>query len=196
MQAGAGNMVPPMRETLVTTERLVLAPPRRGDFAEWADLRERSRAHLQPWEPAWPDDAHSKADWSRRLKAWQEGWRRGKAYVFLMRGLNDDRLIGGVSITNVRGWPAQAANMGYWIGAEFEGCGYMREAVGTLCRWAFEVLDLCRIEAGTLPGNDRSQRVLTAVGFEKEGYARSYLEIAGQREDHILFALVRPDQQV
>ena len=44
-------MLPPLRETLVTTERLVLAPPFRADFAEWADLRERSRTHLEPWEP-------------------------------------------------------------------------------------------------------------------------------------------------
>jgi ribosomal-protein-alanine N-acetyltransferase len=100
-----------------------------------------------------------------------------------------------VSLTNVRGWPAQAANIGYWVGEPYEGQGYMQEAVGTVCAWAFQVLDLCRIEAGTLPNNERSQRVLAKVGFEREGYARDYLEIAGKREDHILFALVRPTSQ-
>ena len=188
-------MQAPLRETLVTTERLVLVPPFKADYAEWADLRERSRAHLEPWEPVWPDDVHSKADWARRLKAWHHGWRKGRAYIFLIRRQNDNRLVGGVSITNVRTWPSQAANMGYWIGAPYEGNGYMREAVGTLCAWAFEILDLWRIEAGTLPGNERSQRVLTSVGFEREGFARDYLEIAGKREDHILFALVRPGQR-
>ena len=195
MQAGSGKVGPSARDTLITTDRLVLVPPVRGDFAEWADLRERSRQHLQPWEPVWPRDVHSKADWSRRLRAWNEGWRKGRAYVFLIRRLNDNRLVGGVSFTNVRGWPAQACNLGYWIGAEHEGQGYMREAVAALCAWAFETLDLWRIEAGTLPGNDRSQRVLTSVGFREEGYARAYLEIAGQRQDHVLFALVRPDLQ-
>ena len=188
-------MPPSARETLVTTERLVLLPPRKADYAEWADLRNRSRAHLEPWEPVWPDDVHSKADWGRRLKAWKEGWRKGRAHVFLIRRISDDRLVGGVSFTNVRGWPANAANIGYWIAAEFEGNGYMREAVEALSRWAFVMLGLWRIEAGTLPGNLRSQNVLTSVGFEKEGYARAYLEIAGQREDHILFALVRQDLQ-
>ena len=187
-------MHPAARDTLITTDRLVLAPPRRSDFAEWADLRERSRDHLERWEPIWPDDVHTKTDWARRLRTWQDGWRRGRAYVFLMRRLSDDRLVGGVSITNVRAWPQQAANMGYWIGAEYEGSGYMREAVRATCAWAFETLDLYRMEAGTLPGNLRSQRVLTAAGFEKEGYARAYLEIAGKREDHILFALVRPER--
>ncbi|KCZ86336.1 acetyltransferase [Hyphomonas adhaerens MHS-3] len=188
-------MLPPLRETLVTTERLVLAPPFRADFAEWADLRERSRTHLEPWEPVWPSDVHSKADWSRRLKAWHSSWRNGRAHVFLIRRQTDNRLIGGVSLTNVRGWPAQAANLGYWIGADHQGNGYMHEAVGTICTWAFQILDLWRIEAGTLPTNKRSQRVLAKVGFEREGYARDYLEIAGKREDHVLFALVRPTMQ-
>ena len=188
-------MRPSARDTLITTDRLVLAPPCKTDFAEWADLRERSRDHLQPWEPVWPADVHSKADWARRLKSWQEGWRKGRAYVFLIRRLHDNALVGGVSFTNVRGWPADACNLGYWIGADFEGNGYMREAVGVLSRWVFETLDLWRIEAGTLPGNERSQRVLTSVGFHKEGHARAYLEIAGKREDHVLFALVRAHQQ-
>ncbi|MCA8903062.1 MAG: GNAT family N-acetyltransferase [Hyphomonas sp.] len=179
------------RDTLITTERLVLLPPRRSDYAEWADVRNRSRSHLEPWEPVWPDDAHTRADWSRRLRSWNEGWRKGRAYVFLMRRISDNRLVGGVSITNVRPWPQLAANMGYWIGAEFEGNGYMREAVKVACTWAFEELGLWRIEAGTLPSNERSQKVLAAAGFEQEGYARNYLEIAGRRQDHVLFALVR-----
>jgi len=195
MSGGAGKMLPPLRETLVTTERLVLAPPFKADFAEWADIRDRSRAHLEPWEPNWPQDVHSKSDWARRLKAWHSGWRKGRAHVFLIRRLQDNRLVGGVSLTNVRGWPAQAANIGYWIGEAYEGQGYMQEAVGTVCAWAFQVLGLWRIEAGTLPNNERSQRVLAKVGFEREGYARDYLEIAGKREDHILFALVRPASQ-
>ena len=31
-----------------------LRPPRAADFAEWRDLRSRSREFLQPWEPTWP----------------------------------------------------------------------------------------------------------------------------------------------
>ncbi|MEZ5955135.1 MAG: GNAT family protein [Hyphomonas sp.] len=183
------------RDTLITTHRLVLAPPCRSDFAEWADLRGRSRAHLEPWEPAWPDDVHTRKDWSRRIKSWNDGWRKGRAFVFLIRRIDNSALVGGASLTNVRGWPASAANLGYWLGADHEGHGYMQEAVSSVCRWAFEVLDLWRIEAGTLPSNERSQRVLSAAGFEQEGYARDYLEIAGERQDHVLFALVRSGER-
>ena len=89
--------------------------------------------------------------------------------------------------------PVQAGTLGYWVGQPFARQGYMREAVLAACDWAFHRLDLCRIEAGIVPGNERSRRVLEGTGFAEEGRASAYLEIAGQRRDHILFALVRAD---
>ncbi|MCS9217852.1 30S ribosomal protein S5 alanine N-acetyltransferase, partial [Pseudomonas aeruginosa] len=47
-----------------------------------------------------------------------------------------------------------------------------------------------RIMASHLPRNARSERLLESLGFEKEGYARAYLKIAGVWEDHVLRALV------
>ncbi|WP_373008771.1 GNAT family N-acetyltransferase [Hyphomonas sp.] len=179
------------RDTSITAERVVLTPPRKADFDDWAALRSANREHLEPWEPLWPGDAHSKADWVRRLKVWTTAWKAGQAYVFLIRNISDNTLIGGASLTHVRNWPASSASLGYWLGADFEGKGYMRESVIAVCDWAFADLRLWRIEAGTLAENNRSRKVLEAAGFEEEGYARAYLEIAGERRDHVLFGLVR-----
>lgn len=179
-------------DTLITSPRLVLSASAKRDYADWARVREASRAYLEPWEPLWPHDALTRRDWSRRLSAWTSAWRAGTAYVFLIRRAEDHALIGGLSFTNVRPWPAQSASLGYWQGAAFEGQGYMREAVGRACEWAFAELALCRIEAGIVPENVRSRRVLEGTGFAEEGRAAAYLEIAGTRRDHILFGLVRP----
>tara|TARA_R110000787_G_scaffold32370_3_gene85582 strand:- start:8614 stop:9183 length:570 start_codon:yes stop_codon:yes gene_type:complete len=188
-------MALPLRDTLITGDRVVLVPPRRSDYDEWASLRTASRAYLERWEPLWPGDAHSKADWARRLKVWTAAWKEGRAYVFLIRRMSDNALIGGISLTHVRPWPASSASLGYWLGQEFEGHGYMRDTVSLICEWAFARLALWRIEAGTLAENNRSRNVLEAAGFEEEGYARAYLEIAGERRDHVLFGLVRPHNQ-
>lgn len=181
---------------MIVTERLQLFPPGQRDFHDWSSLRERSRDHLEPWEPRWAEDANSKADWSRRLRAWRKGWRDRRSYVFLVRRLSDSALVGGAALSNVRPWPALYANLGYWLGAGFEGHGYMCEAVQAVCGWAFDAAGLERIEAGTLPENQRSQKVLFSCGFREEGLARDYLEIAGKRQDHILFGLVRSDLRV
>jgi ribosomal-protein-alanine N-acetyltransferase len=180
-------------DTVVVARRAVLMGARRSDFAEWSALRRESRSSLEPWEPRWPKDALSRSDWYRRVEAWNKAWKAGTGYVFLIRRACDNTLLGGASLTQVRAWPANAASLGYWIGAPHAGQGYMREAVKGLCDWAFPALRLARIEAAIVPGNDRSRRVLEAAGFAEEGYAKAYLEIAGTRRDHILFALVSPD---
>lgn len=178
---------PDVRETRVQSRRLILRPPRRGDYAAWAKLRETDRARLEPVEPLWPADALSREDWDRRLRAWQTGWRNDRAYVFLIYALRGGALQGGISLTHVRRGPSQAASLGYWLGEDAEGQGLMTEAVETLCVWARDALGLARVEAATLPDNMRSQGVLRRAGFEREGYARAYLEIAGRRRDHVLY---------
>ncbi len=184
---------PAMEDALIRSRRLVLRAPRRTDHADWAKLRAGSRAHLEPWEPKWPDDALSRADWQRRLRDWREGWRTGRALVFLCWLAEAGTLLGGASLTHLRRAPALSASLGYWLGADHQGHGYMRESVSALAAWAFGPLGLQRIEAGTLPENTRSRAVLEAVGFREEGFARDYLEIAGRRRDHVLFGLLPGD---
>jgi len=57
----------------------------------------------------------------------------------------------------------------------------------------FASLRLHRLEAACLPHNEASMRLLESVGFEREGYARAYLRIAGRWQDHVLFALLDTD---
>ena len=187
------SVVPLQRDVLIPGDRIVLKPAHKSDYEEWADCRRASRDHLEPWEPRWPEDAHSRDDWKRRILAWNAGWKAGNSHVFLIRTIEDNALVGGVSITNVRKWPAQSASLGYWLACTHEGKGYMREAVKLCCAWAFDELRLERIEAGTLRENTRSRKVLAACGFLMEGIARAYLEIDGVRRDHILYGLVRRD---
>ncbi|MCI4644257.1 MAG: GNAT family N-acetyltransferase [Hyphomonadaceae bacterium] len=184
----------PAREVQLLTERLRIRVPERADHAAWATGRLESRAHLEPWEPRWPADALSKEDWTRRLRAWRTGWREDRAYVFLIFLREGGDLLGGVSITNVRRGPAQMGSLGYWLLQSAVGQGYMTEAVNCACRWCFSALGLARLEAGTLPGNLRSQNVLERCGFRKEGRARAYLEIHGRRQDHILYARLKEDR--
>lgn len=67
----------------------------------------------------------------------------------------------------------------------------MREALEAGLAWAFGELGLHRVMANYLPRNERSARLLERLGFEREGYVRRYLQIAGQWEDHVLTAKIR-----
>ena len=52
---------------------------------------------------------------------------------------------------------------------------------------------LHRIQANYMPSNTRSASLLERCGFVREGLAKSYLQIAGRWEDHVLTALVNPN---
>ena len=53
--------------------------------------------------------------------------------------------------------------------------------------YAFEKLNLRRLNAACLPDNHRSAKLLLKLGFEEEGFAKKYLQINGQWQDHRLF---------
>ncbi|KPY04671.1 Ribosomal-protein-S5p-alanine acetyltransferase [Pseudomonas savastanoi pv. nerii] len=70
----------------------------------------------------------------------------------------------------------------------------MQRALEVGNRYCFEQMGLHRIMASHMPANVRSERLLQSLGFEKEGYARAYLKIAGVWEDHVLRALINPNE--
>ncbi|MEW6281000.1 MAG: GNAT family N-acetyltransferase, partial [Candidatus Eremiobacterota bacterium] len=85
-----------------------------------------------------------------------------------------------------------ACYLGYRLDQRDQGQGLMQEALGRAIRYAFERLHLHRIMANSMPTNERSLRVLERLGFQREGYARDYLRIAGEWRDHVMMALTNP----
>ncbi|MCC7252205.1 GNAT family protein [Hyphomicrobium sp.] len=170
-----------------------LRPPQPGDYVSWAELRALSRAHLVPWEPAWPRDDLTKSAYRRRIKHYQREARDDLGYAFLVFEAESDRLIGGLTLSNVRRGVTQSAMLGYWLGLPFVGKGHMTVAVRAVLPHAFESLRLHRVEAAAQPGNARSVGVLRRAGFVEEGLARRYLKINGTWQDHLLFAILAED---
>jgi len=169
---------------------LLLRIPLAPDYAQWAELRAMSRAHLTPWEPSWLPDDLSRAMYRKRLRAYAKDVRDDLSYPYFIFDIASSRLLGGVTLSNVRRGSAQSASLGYWMGLPYAGRGHMQEAVHTLLPLAFATLRLNRIEAATMPANSASIRVLEKCGFVREGLARSYLKINGRYEDHYLFGRV------
>jgi ribosomal-protein-alanine N-acetyltransferase len=178
---------------LARGDGLYLRPAQSVDFPAWATLRERSREFLTPWEPSWPADDLTRAAFRRRLRRQADEIARDEAYSFLIFDEGSDDLLGGITIGGVRRGVAQAATLGYWIGAPYARRGHMTRAVAAAVAFGFSSLRLHRIEAACIPNNVASARVLERNGFQKEGFARAYLRINGVWRDHYLFGLVESD---
>lgn len=182
------------RPVRLETERMVLRLPAHGDFNAWASLRSESREFLTPWEPVWSPEHLSRKSFTNRVYWAARSSRNGTALpLFLLR--RDGVLLGAITLDNIRRGPAQTGTIGYWVGRPFARQGYMREAIGVLVHYAFDTLDLSRIEAGCLPENIASRGVLERSGFKYEGVAQSYLQINGRWRNHVLYANLRSDRR-
>jgi ribosomal-protein-alanine N-acetyltransferase len=177
------------------TERLVLRPPLQRDYEAWARLRRDSRAFLLPWEPSWSRD-HLTVRAFRNRVAWAERViRSGDALPLFLIERAGGELVGGLTLSNVRRQPAQAASLGYWIGEPFARRGFMTEALNAVRDHAFTQLDLSRLEAACLPENVASRRLLERCQFKYEGVAQAYLQINGRWRNHVLYAGLRADRR-
>lgn len=183
---------------VIRGDGVLLRPPRAGDYPAWSSLRETSRGYLQPWEPSWPDDDLTRAAFRRRLAVYAREMELGNAWPFFIFEKTDgdwsgDRLVGAVTLSNIRRGVAETGTLGYWIGQPHAGRGHATAAVRAVAGHAFDRLKLHRLEASCLPTNAASRRVLEKAGFRCEGEARAYLKINGQWADHLLFGLLSED---
>jgi [ribosomal protein S5]-alanine N-acetyltransferase len=178
----------------VSGDGIVLRSPQISDYAEWSELRETSRAFLTPWEPTWPADDLTRASFRRRIKRYSEDQRGDLAYAFFVFRKRDNVLVGGLTLANIRRGCAQAASLGYWMGAPYARAGHMTAAVNAVVPFAFGTLKLHRIEAACIPANVASVGLLEKTGFKREGFARQYLCIDGIWQDHLLYAKLENDR--
>lgn len=183
------------RRIRVETERMTLRLPDHADWRQWSDLRETSAPFLAPWEPVWADDHLTRRAFTNRVYWAQRAEAQAIALPMLLVRREDNRLLGALTLDNIRRGPSQAATFGYWIGQPFARQGYMREAIRALTHHAFTHMDLSRLEAACLPENTASRGVLEKSGFKYEGVAQSYLQINGRWRNHVLYANLRGDRR-
>ena len=189
-------LVVPSLSTRLTTERLVLRPPRTGDIGELRRLLRHNQAHLQPWNPA-PrpgDDPTSITEVSNSVLRHRREWKNGRAFVFVVAlRVDPSHLLGKIALNGVMRGAMHGAYLGYWMDVDHQSRGLCTESIKGVLDFAFGAAQLHRLQAAIMPHNPKSLRVIEKLGFRREGYAERYLQIAGKWEDHILFARTREE---
>ena len=174
----------------IHTERLAVFTATLQHAPAVLDFYARNRDHLAQWEPARSADFYELAFWQAKIAQDNRAFLDDRCCCFVATLHDSDDVVAVANLRNVVRGVFQACHLGYSVDAAHEGAGYMRETLSAVIDFAFDELGLHRIMANHLPENERSARLLERMGFEKEGYARDYLRIAGQWRDHVLTALV------
>jgi [ribosomal protein S5]-alanine N-acetyltransferase len=118
---------------------------------------------------------------------------RGRATNFAIRLLPDGPLIGSAGLRDIDPEHLQA-ELGFWIGTEWWGQGYAREAARAVIQYGFDTLGLNRICAHHMARNPAAGKVMKALGMRQEGLLRERVRKWGVYEDVVLYAIVRDDR--
>lgn len=169
-----------------------LRPAVVSDAEALSHAYERNYGHLAPFEPSRGEEFYTVQGQAERLRDQLKQRDAGQRADWVLA--EEERVVGTVSVSNIIRGPLQSANLGYWVDAGHNGKGLATAAVRAVCRLADTELGLHRLEAGTVPENTSSQRVLEKCGFELIGTARGLLHIAGSWRDHRMYQRILNDR--
>ncbi|MFD6157082.1 GNAT family N-acetyltransferase [Nocardia sp. NPDC060256] len=176
---------PPLTDDVVAL-RLWQAGDIEQRLAGYADPEYR-RFTSPTGEPVTAARVRERADQEKRE------WERGeKVSLAIVDAADPSQVWGGCSVYDID-LEQQRAGVGYWLVPQARGRGAASRTVRLLAHWAFDVLDIARLELTCAPDNIASQRVAVRSGFFLEGIMRSYMRFQGGRRDTMLFSLLPED---
>ncbi|PWI34769.1 30S ribosomal protein S5 alanine N-acetyltransferase [Vibrio albus] len=155
----------------------------------------RNKTYLEPWEPKRENEFYTFEGWRRKLIKLNELHLMELGFYCLIFNTTTNTLLGTISFSNLNRFPQHSCSVGYSLDENMQGRGIMRTALRLACNWMFNVQNMHRITASYMPHNRKSEAVLEASGFQKEGFAKGYLLINGQWEDHNMTALINQSWQ-
>ena len=142
---------------------------------------------LRYWDsPPWSDPARSE----RFIATCRQIAEEGTGARVAMDRATDGRFLGWCGLTRFNP-DYRSASLGYCLAEEAWGHGYATEAAGALLQWAFDTLDLNRVQAETDTRNLASARVLEKLGFVREGTLREDCIVNGDVSDSWVHGLLR-----
>jgi uncharacterized cupin superfamily protein/RimJ/RimL family protein N-acetyltransferase len=170
----------------IETDRLVLRPFRVDEAPALVAAHHKNRAHLSAFMD-WARVEATVDDMAKRIQEWRGKLDRDEDFAYGVFE-PDGTLIGATGMHDRIG--RGATEIGYWVDREREGRGYVTEWVGALCRIAFEVRRLDRIEIRCDPANERSAAVPARLGFRHETtLVRRVIATDGTASDSMIWTM-------
>ena len=145
---------------------------------------------LAPWEPLRADAYYTIELCRLRIREMRRDFLEDQGLALCFLTPDESRMIGYANYSHIARGVFQSCHLGYSLRESEQGKGLMHELLTAANHYLHKECRIDRIQASYMPRNARSAAVLDKLGFVKEGYAKKYLKINGQWEDHILTALV------
>lgn len=115
----------------------------------------------------------------------QTSYTRGE-YQFAIEDF-EGYLVGRCGVIRLD-WKNRIADLAIMIGTPYRRRGYGREAMGLLCDFCFQEMNLHKLKVSVLAFNEAAIRCYEGCGFTREGLLRQEIFRAGQYRDVVVLA--------
>jgi ribosomal-protein-serine acetyltransferase len=152
-------------------------------------LTDQNREHLRPYLP-WVDHTRSMLDTSDFIRsslqqfANDNGFQAGIWY--------QGKIVGAIGFLYWN-WVNRKTEIGYWLAAEYQGHGIMTRACRALVDYAFDVLEMHRVEIQCAEPNQRSRAVPERLGFTQDGILRGAEWLHDHWENLVVYGVLRDE---
>ncbi|MED1864349.1 GNAT family protein [Fictibacillus nanhaiensis] len=164
-----------------------------SDLQALLNIEMRNKEFFQQYSPDRDSNFYSIEGQKNRLNEINERKEKDLGYSFGIFLNDTDELIGQIGLFKIERGPAQKGMVGYSLDKNYNGKGYMTEALPLIIDFAFKELKLHRIEAEVMPHNIGSINILLKTGFHKEGISKKNVKINGRWEDHQVLAIINEE---
>lgn len=162
----------------------------KADANELFLLVDKNRETLQEWL-IWVPQTKTKEDIETFISKCQKEYEVNAG--FQMGLWDEDELIGTIGLNNIE-LTSKKASIGYWLSKNHQGKGTMTKATKALIDYAFDTLDLNRIELKIASKNSKSKSIAERLGFKKEGTLRQDEYLNGEYHDYDIFSFLKSDR--
>ncbi|MCE5259529.1 MAG: GNAT family N-acetyltransferase [Chloroflexi bacterium] len=176
-----------LRSELLHGENILLSAVTKADapaIARWTADAEYLR--LLDADPARPLNEDQVLEWISEIP------KRKNSFPFALRRKSDQELVGLTELDDVN-WQHGNAYLSIGLGKPYWDMGFGTEAMELIVRYAFQELNLHRLQLTVFEYNERALAVYRKVGFVEEGRQREWIHRDGKRYAMILMGLLASD---
>lgn len=180
-----------LSSTALTDGELTLRPLERDDRDPMYAAVMESHVEVSRWLP-WCHPGYNIAETEAFIESCITAWAQQAHFPFAIFDARTGQYLGGTGVNHIDRQNRQGS-VGYWVRTSVTGRGVAPKAVRLVARFAFETLQLSRLEIFARPENTRSRRVAEKAGAKFETIARNRVVQHGQAYDAALYSLIPSD---
>ncbi|WP_411345044.1 GNAT family N-acetyltransferase [Paenibacillus sp. WLX1005] len=179
-------------KTMMQNESIQVRLVQVDDAAQLLNMETANREFFQQFTGARAETFYTLEGQQDLARKRMERATQDVGYWFVIMQRETEQIVGLIMLSEVVRDNLQSCWIGYFLDHLYNGKGIMTAAVKMVVEYAFEELQFHRLEAGVMPHNIGSIRVLEKAGFEREGLARKNVKINGVWQDHVTMGIVNP----